>query len=61
MFDVDIIVEMFSFVFSKVLQPLFVLKYVECIDKRGGTIGGKMQSDHLLLAVDHHGGLLNFL
>jgi hypothetical protein len=35
MFDVDIIVEIFSFVFSKVLQPQSVQKDVERRNKAG--------------------------
>ncbi len=50
MFDVDIIVEMIHSFLSMILQPLFVLKDVECTDMRRGTIGGKMQSDRLLMA-----------
>ena len=42
---------------SKMLHPQSVLKDVECTEKRSGTIGGKILSDHLLFAVDQHGQL----
>jgi hypothetical protein len=41
MFDVDIIVEMAFFVFSKVLQPQSVRKDVECTDQAQQGFGGK--------------------
>jgi hypothetical protein len=59
--DVDIIVEMVSLFFSKVLQHLSAQKMMNCADKCRGTFGGKMQNDYLLFAVDHHGLLLSSL
>ncbi len=61
MFDVDIIVEMVSFVSHKVLQPLSVLKMLKCTDNCSGNFGRKMLIDHLLFAADHHGRLLSYL
>jgi hypothetical protein len=55
--NVDIIVEMALLFVSKMLQPQSVLKDVECIEKRSGTISGKILSDHLLFARDHQGQL----
>jgi hypothetical protein len=55
--NVDIIVEMALWFVSKILQPQSVLKDVECTEKRSRTIGGKILSDHLLFAGDHHGQL----
>jgi hypothetical protein len=55
--DVDIIVEMALLFVSKMLQLQSVLKNVECTEKRSGTICGKILSDHLLFARDHHGQL----
>jgi hypothetical protein len=53
----DIIVEMALSFVSNVLQPQSVLKDVECTEKRRGTIGEKILSDHLLFTGDHHGQL----
>ncbi len=40
-------------------QPQSVLKDVECTGKaQRGFWWGKMLSEHLLFAADHHGGLL---
>ena len=56
--------ERVSFVFSKCISTSVCTEDVEMLKLviiAVGLFGGKMLSDHLLLAVDHHGQVSSFL
>ncbi len=57
MFDIDILVEMISFVFLKMLHTQFVPKGVDCTEKAKRLLGGKYC---VSTYYDYHGQVFLF-